>query len=127
MPKTKKGKKILKAMKKTYGKNRGERIFHASKKKGTIKGVDRQMRLRWNKQLIIDYQRTFNSEEGKRVLADMRKLCPFLTESINTTNGVDVNKLLIHEGRRSVLLHIYKMLHRDPNEEAPERAVNRGE
>jgi hypothetical protein len=41
MPFTKKGSKIMKAMKKEYGKKRGENIFYASKNKGTIKGVDK--------------------------------------------------------------------------------------
>lgn len=40
MPLTKKGRKIKKAMRATYGKKRGERIFWKSKQKGTIKGVD---------------------------------------------------------------------------------------
>lgn len=42
MPKTKKGKKIMRAMKKTYGKKKGESVFYASKKKGRIKGVCRK-------------------------------------------------------------------------------------
>ena len=37
-PLTPKGKKIKKAMKKTYGK-KGERVFYKSQKKGTIKGT----------------------------------------------------------------------------------------
>jgi hypothetical protein len=41
MPLTKKGSKIMKAMKKEYGKKRGEKIFYASKNKGTIKGVEK--------------------------------------------------------------------------------------
>ena len=39
MPKTKKGKKIMKAMEKTYGKKEGEKVFYASANKGTITGV----------------------------------------------------------------------------------------
>lgn len=40
MPKTKKGVKILAAMIKTYkGKKKGEGVFYASEKAGTIKGV----------------------------------------------------------------------------------------
>lgn len=39
MPKTKKGHKIMRAMKKTYGKKKAKRVFYASKHKGTIKGV----------------------------------------------------------------------------------------
>lgn len=44
MPKTPKGKKIMAAMKKTYGKKKGERVFHASANKGTIKGVHKKKR-----------------------------------------------------------------------------------
>lgn len=40
MPKTKKGIKIMKAMKAQYGKKKGERVFWASKNKGKITGVD---------------------------------------------------------------------------------------
>ena len=39
MPLTKKGKKIMRSMKKQYGKKRGEQGFYATKNKGKIKGV----------------------------------------------------------------------------------------
>ena len=41
MPLTKKGKKIMRNMKSKYGEEAGERVFYASKNKGTISGVDR--------------------------------------------------------------------------------------
>ena len=46
MPLTEKGKKILRRMKKPkskggYGADKGESVFHASAKKGTIKGVEK--------------------------------------------------------------------------------------
>ena len=41
MPLNKKGKKIMKSMKKQYGKKRGETVFYASKNKGVIKGVEK--------------------------------------------------------------------------------------
>jgi hypothetical protein len=41
MPTTKKGAKIKRAMKKQYGAKKGEQVFHASKNKGTIKGVEK--------------------------------------------------------------------------------------
>lgn len=41
MPLTKKGKKIMNAMKKEYGKKEGEKVFYASKNKGRITGVER--------------------------------------------------------------------------------------
>ena len=40
MPLTKKGTKIMKKMKKTYGKKKAQRVFYASCNKGVIKGVD---------------------------------------------------------------------------------------
>lgn len=42
MPLTKKGKKIMKSMKKQYGKKKGEAVFYASKNKKKIKGVDKK-------------------------------------------------------------------------------------
>jgi len=42
VPLTKKGTKIMKNMKKEYGKEKAERVFYASRNKGTIKGVDRK-------------------------------------------------------------------------------------
>ena len=42
MPLTPKGKKIMRKMKKTYGAKKGKQVFHASRNKGTIKGVDRK-------------------------------------------------------------------------------------
>lgn len=39
MPLTKKGKKIAKSMKKTYGAKKAKEVFYASKQKGVIKGV----------------------------------------------------------------------------------------
>jgi hypothetical protein len=39
VPLTEKGKKIKRSMQKTYGKEKGERVFYASERKGTVKGV----------------------------------------------------------------------------------------
>lgn len=41
MPKTKKGEKIMENMKREYGEEKGEKVFYASRNKGTIKGVDK--------------------------------------------------------------------------------------
>ena len=78
--------------------------------------------LKWNKQLLIDYRNTFESETGKRVLDDLRKNSSIVTEGIKYRNGVDVNRLLVQEGEANVIKYIYKMLGRDPNEEAVKRA-----
>ena len=42
MPMTEKGKKIKSAMKQKYGKKKGESVYHASRQKGTIKGVEKK-------------------------------------------------------------------------------------
>lgn len=39
MPLTKKGKKIMSSMKKTYGKKKGEQVFYATENKGKMKGL----------------------------------------------------------------------------------------
>ena len=39
MPLTKKGKKIMHSMKKSYGTKKGEQVFYASQNKGTIAGT----------------------------------------------------------------------------------------
>lgn len=42
MPLNKKGKKIKAAMIAEYGQKKGEQVFYASEKKGTIKGVKKR-------------------------------------------------------------------------------------
>ena len=44
MPLTKKGRKIMRSMQRTYGPKKGKRVFYASRNKGRIKGVDRSRR-----------------------------------------------------------------------------------
>lgn len=41
MPLTKKGKKVMGAMKRHYGAKKGEGVFYASRNSGRVKGVDR--------------------------------------------------------------------------------------
>jgi len=41
MPLTKKGNKIMSAMKKEYGPKKGETVFYASRNAGKIKGVEK--------------------------------------------------------------------------------------
>jgi len=39
MPLTKRGAKIMRAMKKKYGEKKGKQVFYSSANKGTISGV----------------------------------------------------------------------------------------
>lgn len=42
MPLTKKGEKVLAAMKKEYGNTKGEQVFYASANAGKLTGVERK-------------------------------------------------------------------------------------
>lgn len=44
MPLNKKGRRIMRAMQKSYGTKKGKRVFHASRNAGTIKGVEKKRR-----------------------------------------------------------------------------------
>lgn len=46
MPLTAKGSKIKRAMTKTYGKKKGNRVFYASMNAGTLKGVHKKRKRR---------------------------------------------------------------------------------
>jgi len=41
MPMTSKGRKIMRAMHRRYGKKKAKQVFYASRNKGTIRGVDK--------------------------------------------------------------------------------------
>jgi len=41
MPLTKKGKKVMRQMKKSYGAKKGEQVFYATKNAGKLKGVEK--------------------------------------------------------------------------------------
>lgn len=64
------------------------------------------------KQLEIDYKQTFGSENGLRVLDDLKKRCSFYT----TTNVQgDSHESAFKEGARSVVLFINNMLNKKEN------------
>ena len=82
------------------------------------------MPLRWNKKVVVAYHNWWNSPDGQIVLEDLKKRCPLLTEGLKVSEGVDVNKLLVLEGRSDVIKLIYKMMGRNPNEEVSQKAIN---
>ena len=49
MPKTRKGHKIMRAMKRTYGPKKAKRVFYASRNAGRISGVEKRTRRRHKK------------------------------------------------------------------------------
>ena len=77
-------------------------------------------------QLVIDYKEAFNGEHGKRVLNDLRRKClSFDLTAQQVNQNFDSNKEWYQEGQRSVLLHIYTMLNKDPYEEKQEKAITK--
>lgn len=42
MPLTKTGKKVLRSMRKEYGKKKGQQVFYASINKGKLKGMEKK-------------------------------------------------------------------------------------
>jgi len=58
MPLNKKGKEIMKSMKDEYGKKKGEKVFYASKNKGTIKNVEKASKGKMLKAVPADKQKS---------------------------------------------------------------------
>lgn len=56
-----------------------------------------------------DYRSAFASESGKRVLADLARLC-YLTDSTFSENPYQT---AVNEGRRQVMLHIQTIMRLD--------------
>jgi hypothetical protein len=60
------------------------------------------------------YRRTFNSDEGRRVLADMaERYC--LTRPL-VGDGISDRQMMINEGKRQVVLEILDLINLDPND-----------
>jgi len=68
------------------------------------------VRMKKKSNTIKDYQKVFNSPEGKNVLNDLNRTC-FLTQS--TFTG-DTHDSAFNEGQRAVLLRIYSILKTQP-------------
>ena len=69
--------------------------------------MDTKQLEKYLQELQTDYKTIFNSDEGKRVIADLEKRCHFMT----TTNiKGDSHESAYMEGQRSVLLFIKSML-----------------
>ena len=72
--------------------------------------MDTKQLEKYLQELQTDYKTIFNSDEGKRVIADLEKRCHFMT----TTNiKGDSHESAYMEGQRSVLLFIKSMLRKD--------------
>jgi hypothetical protein len=78
-----------------------------------------------DKKLRQAYHNTFNTPEGQIVLRDLVSRHPLFKRGLAETNPtLDNNHTYYQEGQRSVLIHIYRLLGRDPHEEQPTRVIN---
>ena len=66
------------------------------------------------KQLIRAYKQVFESDQGKKVLKDLEKICSYQT---TTHIKGDSHESAFLEGTRSVILFIKNMLNKKPEEE----------
>lgn len=78
------------------------------------------------KQLIIDYQQTYGTEAGKRCLDDIKRLSKvlFSTVPLDNVGRLDQGMMTYQNGQRSVLVHIYSQLRKDPYEVKQVKAIN---
>ena len=93
MPLNKKGKKIMKAMKKQYGAEEGEAVFYASKNKGVIDDVERKAlggSVKSKKEKLAAIAEPFDEVTQRDVITARREKLKFKDgKSVN----VDIKKL----------------------------------
>ena len=74
-----------------------------------------------NKQLLIDYRVTFNSETGQRVLKDLEEFCGY-NQPCFYRGEHDMTAFSL--GQRNVILRIKSFLQKDPEEKRQEEALD---
>ena len=70
------------------------------------------------RQLVFAYKDCFGTESGKKVIADLKRVFNFELSIIPKDNNgmTDIYEVLRNEGKRSVILHILKVLNKDLDE-----------
>ena len=86
------------------------------------------------KQTIIDYQQTFGTEAGKRVLRDLMNQIKFDVTHVplykthpmylDNNGNVDTHKLVSASRQRDIIIYIYAKLAKDPYEVKQSKAIN---
>lgn len=71
-----------------------------------------------NEQLVRDYQLTFGSPAGQRVLIDLALFCRAAETCVVAEKGqpVDINRTMILEGRREVFLRAQNYMKLTPDD-----------
>ena len=64
--------------------------------------------------LTQDYKTTFSTASGKKVLDDLMKSCNMISSTVG--KKIDVNEMLLEEGKRAVCLRILAFLETDINQ-----------
>lgn len=69
------------------------------------------------KQLVIDFISTFGTPEGKRVYANLRKesKSDIVIIPLDSNGRVDIHKVMLNNGQRSIVTYIDSVLAKDPN------------
>ena len=96
MPLTSKGKKIIAAMVKQYGKKKGKEVFYASKNKGTIEGVEKTEEIKMN---YIDKVLSLE-EETVEVSRDVGKKGERRTKEFTGERAKNIKKAALKRGFR---------------------------
>lgn len=70
------------------------------------------------RQLAFNYKDCFGTESGKKVIADLKRVFNFELSIIPKDNNgmTDIYEICRNEGKRSVILHILKVLNKDLDE-----------
>jgi len=74
-------------------------------------------------QLKAAYKFVFDTDDGRRVLADLRRRCHAHTSTFST----NANETFFNEGQRQVVLFIEDMLSADDNRKLPTTAIDEEE
>lgn len=71
------------------------------------------------KQLIMDFQNTFTSEGGKRVLEALKKRAnsEVVVMPLDNNGRVDICQVMQNNGMRAIVTYIEGMLAKDPHKE----------
>ncbi len=72
------------------------------------------------KQLVMDYQGTFGTTEGRRVLENLSEKC---REHVATYVELNPHRSSYLEGMRSVIIYMRIMLAKDPHKEKQTEAI----
>ena len=70
-----------------------------------------------------DFRQVFlANDQGKRVLHEILSLGRMISSPLPSTGLIDANRVLANEGRRTLALDIFAIIHAEPASDRPARA-----